>query len=61
MSHQASAVERSLAPGRLAELAKSPSTHFPPLSNFGLDAITGFLSNYAKHSLSPQPPFPRPN
>jgi Calcineurin-like phosphoesterase len=60
MSHQASAVEKSLAPTRLAELAKSPSTHFPPLSNFGLDAITGFLSNYAKHCLSPRPPFPKP-
>jgi len=60
MSHHASAVEKSLAPAQLAELAKFPSAQFPPLSNFGLNAIAGFFSNYAKHCFSPRPPFPKP-
>jgi hypothetical protein len=60
LSHHASAVEKNLAPARLAELAKSPSAQFPPLSNFGIGAIKEFLSRYAKHSLSAQPPFPKP-
>ena len=61
MSHQASAVEKSLAPAQLAELAKFPSAQVPPLSNFGLNTIAGFFSNYAKHCFSPRPPFPKPD
>jgi len=60
LSHHASAVEKNLSPSRLAELATSPSSHFPALSSFGLGAIKDFLSAYAKHSFSAQPPFPKP-